>query len=72
MSLDPGTLLASLLVSSVGFVLFTYGRKARRLPHAVAGIIMLVYPYFISDVTVMLAVGAGLCVICWLLARLGM
>jgi hypothetical protein len=65
MSFDPNSLLASMLVSSVGFVLFTYGRKQRRLPHAVVGVVMLIYPYAVSDVGVMLGIGAGLCGLLW-------
>jgi hypothetical protein len=59
MSFDPGTLLASLLVSSVGYILFSYGRKQRRMPQTALGVVMLVYPYFVSNVPLML----GLCVL---------
>ena len=70
MKLEPGYLLASLLVGSIGFVLFTYGRKRRRMPHASVGLVMLVYPYFVADVAIMLALCAALCALCWGMVRL--
>jgi hypothetical protein len=65
MSLDPGSLIASLLVSSVGFVLFEYGRRMRRPPQIGVGIVLLVYPYFVESVWAMLGIGAVLLVILW-------
>jgi hypothetical protein len=71
MNLDPNYLLASFVVSGVGFVLFTYGRKERRLPHAAIGVLMLVYPYFLSSVSWMLGWFALLCALLFGLMRLG-
>ena len=72
MNLDPGYLLASLVVSGVGYVLFSYGRKQSRLPQMVLGIVMLVYPYFITDLAWMLGICAALLLLLGLLARLGL
>ena len=71
MNLDPGYLLASMLVSSVGFVLFKYGRKQSRLPHLVFGVLLLVYPYFLTDLGWMLGVLPLLLLILWGLTRIG-
>ena len=65
MSLDPASLIASLLVSSVGFVLFEYGRRMRRVPQIGVGIVLLIYPYFVDNVWVMLGIGVILLVILW-------
>jgi hypothetical protein len=64
--------LASLFVSSVGFVLFRYGRKMRRTPHAIVGLISLVYPYAIAEVGVMLLIAAVLWAGLWAATRLGL
>jgi hypothetical protein len=72
MSFDMGWLFASLLVSSVGYILFHYGRKLRRAPQIVAGIAMLVYPYFVHNVIVMIAVAAGLSLLTWAAVYLGL
>jgi hypothetical protein len=66
LSLDPGSLIASLLVSSVGFVLFEYGRRMRRVPQIGVGIVLLVYPYFVQSIWVMLGIAVALLVALWL------
>jgi len=71
MNLDPGYLLASMLISSVGFVLFKYGRKQGRVPHVVFGVLMLVYPYFLTDLGWMLGVLPVLLLALWGLTRVG-
>jgi hypothetical protein len=72
MSFDMGWLLASLLVSSLGYILFNYGRKLRRAPQLIAGIAMLVYPYFVHNVIIMIIVAAGLSLTTWLAVYLGL
>lgn len=71
LDLDPAYLLASMFVSGVGYVLFMYGRKQRRFPHAATGIVLLVYPYFVGDVGMMFAIGAALCGLLYALVRMG-
>jgi hypothetical protein len=72
LDLDPGYLIASMLVSSVGFVLFSYGKKQRRFPQTALGIVLLVYPYFVTNVPVMLAIGAALLALLFTVLKLGM
>ena len=72
MSFDMGWLLASLLVSSLGYILFNYGRKLRRAPQLIAGIAMLVYPYFVHNLLVMAGVTAGLSALLWFAVYLGL
>jgi hypothetical protein len=72
MDFNAGWLFASLIVSSVGYILFHYGRKLRRAPQAVAGIAMLIYPYFVHNVVVMLIVAAGLSLLTWAAVYLGL
>ena len=71
MNFDANSLLASLFVSSVGFVLLTYGRKMARPPHLLAGLVLLVYPYFVASPLVMLVIAAALIGVLWLAVRLG-
>ncbi len=71
MDLNPGWLFASLVVSALGFVLLHYGRKMGRIPQVLAGLAMLIYPYFVHNVIVMLAVTAALSGALWLVVRLG-
>jgi hypothetical protein len=71
MSFDPGSILLELLVSGVGFVLFTYGRKQQRVPHLVAGLLFMVYPIFVSSFSALVIVGVLLGGGLWWAVRLG-
>lgn len=71
MSLDGNSILSSLLVSGIGFVVFTYGRKQTRFPQVVTGIVLMVFPYFVAGVVPMLAIAAALLAALWGAVRLG-
>ncbi len=71
MDLDGNALIASLFVGSAGFVSFAYGKKMRRLPQMLVGLSMMIYPYFVSNVAVMLGVCAGLFGALYLAVRAG-
>jgi hypothetical protein len=71
MRLDPGWLLASLVVSAVGYILLHYGRKMSRVPHLVAGLALMIYPYFVPGVVANLLIGVGVTGALWLAVRLG-
>jgi hypothetical protein len=71
MSFDPGTLFLSLITSGIGFVLFIYGKKQDRMPQLVGGIVLMIYPYFVSDLLLNVLVGAGIVAAVWLAVRQG-
>ncbi len=71
MDLEMGPLLTSMLVSSVGLVLFMYGRRMKRVPQIVVGLVLVVFPYFVSSVWLMLVIGAVLVGGLWALLRMG-
>lgn len=72
MNLDGTQLLIALIVSSIGMGMFVYGKKQKRAPQLLAGILLMVLPMVISSVAWSLgataavigglyfAVGAGL------------
>lgn len=66
-----GALFLSIPISGVGFVLLTYGRKQERVPQIVAGLLLLVYPYFTPNVWSMLLVGTAIVGAMWLAIRQG-
>ena len=68
---DPSVLFVSLIVSSVGFVLFVYGRKQERWPQLAAGIVLLVYPYFVERLFTLLAAAVVILVALWIAVRAG-
>jgi len=71
MDLDPGWLLLSLIPGGAGFVLFIYGKKQQRWPQLVAGLAMMVYPYFATTVTTLVGVGALIAAVLWYVLFLG-
>jgi hypothetical protein len=66
MDLSAGPLIASLLIGTIGFGLFLYGKKAQRMPQLVSGLALMVYPYFVPGLGWM--IGVGVLVIAALLA----
>jgi hypothetical protein len=55
--LDPGQLFASMVVSTIGFGLFLYGKKQTRVPQLVAGIVLMLGPMFIGSGGLVWALG---------------
>ena len=60
MDFSEGSLFANLIVSGVGLFLLTYGRKTSDLRKVVLGLVMLVYPYFVSSAAVMIGIAVAL------------
>lgn len=71
MNLDASSLIAGFVVSGVGFVLFSYGRKMGRVPQVITGLVLMVFPYFVPNVLLMLGIGAALCGLLYLANRAG-
>ena len=68
---DPTLLFLSLITGGIGFVLFVYGKKQARWPQLVAGLALMIYPYFLSTVSTTLLVGAAIVAALWLAVRQG-
>ncbi len=71
MSLDPGSLFLSILISVVGLGFFIYGKKQRRAPQLLAGVVLMGYSYFVSSVVWMLVIAAAVLTALWSVVRLG-
>lgn len=59
---DPSDLFLDLVIGAVGLALFTYGKKAERWPHLAAGLLLMVYPYFVNSGVAMFSIGAAIIV----------
>lgn len=57
--------LVGFLVSSLGFVLLSYGRKLQRPPQLVAGLILLVLPYLVPTILWMLGGTVAVLLLLW-------
>jgi len=62
--MDMGTwLMAGVLTGALGAGYFVYGKKTHRPVPLVAGILLCVYPYFISSLFWLILVGVVLAVV---------
>lgn len=72
MNLDGPSLIASLVIGSAGFVAFAYGKKQSRLPQMLVGLVLMVFPYFVTSVPWMVGIAAALLGGLWVMLRAGM
>ena len=69
---DGNSLLLSLLIGCVGFVCFAYGKKQQRFPQMIAGVVLCVYPYFVSNLLLMAGIGVLVLALLAVAVRLGL
>lgn len=58
---SPAGLFALVIFGITGFAAFRYGKKNGRLSPMLLGLVLMLYPYFISQTWAIYAVGCGLC-----------
>lgn len=71
MDIDGNALLLSLFIGCLGVACFVYGKRQSRLPQMLAGAVLVVYPYFVSNLILMAAIAAAVLALLWLAVRLG-
>ena len=71
LELTPAYLFTSMVVSSVGFAVFLYGKKQLRVPQLVAGIALMAIPAFVGDPLVLSASSAATMFGLWAALRVG-
>ena len=69
MDLDANAILAGIFIGLVGMALVVYAKKQARLPHGVVGVVLMVYPYFVPNVFVTLAIAVVLVAALWATTR---
>lgn len=69
MDMSPASLFTSLLVSGVGYVLFSYGRKASRFPHLATGIALFVSSWVAPTPLVSVLIAAALLLVLWVVVK---
>ena len=60
MEISGDWLVASMVVSTVGFGFFMYGKKQSRVPQLLAGMALMVYPAFVSSPAWMVAIAGAI------------
>ena len=64
---DTANIVWALLFGAVGIGYFTYGRRQDHKSALLAGMALMIYPYFVSGTLAMVAVGAALLALPFLL-----
>lgn len=54
---SEASLLWGLLFGSIGFGFFLYGKKQRAVVPLVCGLALMVFPYFVANVTLLVLIG---------------
>ena len=60
---DTSLLIWGMVFGGIGLGFFLYGKKQKAAVPFAVGIALFIFPYFISDVYLLLTVGAGLIVL---------
>lgn len=68
--MDLESLLISAIASVFGLAYFTYGKKQGEIWFALAGVSLMVYPYFFESLAVTIIVGAVLLAVPFFLSRM--
>ncbi len=58
--MSTSSLLWGILFGSVGMGFFVYGKKQRAVVPLVCGLLLMVFPYFISNTILLVVIGVAL------------
>ena len=64
---DADGFFLSIIFGVIGMAYFVYGKKNARLIPLIFGMALCAFPYFISNLTAMIAVGSALTLAPWFL-----
>jgi len=56
--LSGASFVGNLIFGSIGFVAFVYGKRMSLWKMMLCGLALMVFPYFVEDMTVLFALGA--------------
>jgi hypothetical protein len=71
MDISASTLFASMIVSTIGFSFFVYGKKQVRMPQLGAGVALMGFPYFVSGALPILAIAGAILLVLHFAVRAG-
>ena len=57
---SPAYILGAIIFGIIGYAAFRHGRKSSRTEMNIAGVVLMLYPYVISETWMLWAVGAAL------------
>jgi len=69
---EPAYLVVGFIVSSVGFVMFMYGKKQRRPVQLGSGLLLLLFPFFVRDPALLGLTAGAVCLLAWVSVKAGL
>ena len=60
---SPAYIAAAIVFGIIGFASYRYGKKTARVKVKWIGVVLMLYPYRISETWLLYLVGVGLCVV---------
>ena len=69
--MDVTAFAVSFLISGIGYVAFSYGKRMGKAPPLGIGLVLMGFPYFIDSIAVMIGVAAALLGLMYVLVRSG-
>ena len=67
---DTAWWFVSLAIGAGGAGLFLYGKRQGRWPQLACGVLLSVYPYFVTNVWVMMGIAIALVAALWVFTRI--
>ena len=58
--MNTANIFASVIFGSIGFAAFIYGKKQSSFKALVIGVVLMVYPYFVTNAIAVYAIGVAL------------
>lgn len=65
--MNASAILWGMVFGAIGFGFFSYGKKQGSAVPLVCGLLLMVFPYFVSDTIMLVAIGIALMIVPYLL-----
>jgi hypothetical protein len=65
MNFSLGSIIANLIFGAIGLWVLNQGRKQTNFNYVICGLLMMIYPIFVSGTLANWAVGGGICLLCY-------
>jgi hypothetical protein len=62
----PGSIFGAIVFGAIGMGAFVHGKRTRLAKPMIIGVALMVYPYFVSDGTLVFLIGGVLCYLLYL------
>ena len=69
--MDPWIIFWGIFISLIGFGFLRYGKKRPDGDAIVTGLVLMIYPYFITSIAWSISIGIAVCALYFLLHKYG-